>query len=79
MPFVTSFGNIVEVLPTGAQSGVHVGHLALHQLGNRSVSPNKDLFELLGDETFVKNEKSVVKPESVQSFVQKLLSHVGRG
>lgn len=28
--FVTSAGHIIQVLPTGAQSGVHVGHLALH-------------------------------------------------
>lgn len=30
--FVAGPGDIVQVLPTGAQSGVHVGHLALHQL-----------------------------------------------
>lgn len=30
--FVTSTGHVVQVLSTGAQPGVHVGHLALHQL-----------------------------------------------
>ena len=30
--FITSPGNIVHILPTGAQPGVHVGHLPLHQL-----------------------------------------------
>lgn len=34
--FVTSSGNVVKVLPTGAQPGVHVGHLPLHQLRNTS-------------------------------------------
>lgn len=32
MAFITSPGDVVHVLPTGAQPGVHVGHLALHQL-----------------------------------------------
>lgn len=30
--FIASAGNIIQVLSTGAQPGVHVSHLALHQL-----------------------------------------------
>lgn len=32
---ITGLGNIVDVLPTRHEAGVHVGHLPLHQLGTK--------------------------------------------
>lgn len=40
--FVTSTCNTVQILPTGAQPGVHVSHLPLHQLSNRWTSGQSD-------------------------------------